>query len=201
MPSDPESRDLPYLQQRSSQVSSRNARPLSSGSMKTPIGANIHDPSSSDYHDNEDNREQTPVNEFRGSSAPPESAYGYYTGSSGSERGYSSRESSTTPIQSPVGHGLSRSRHRSGSSSPRSSMSPPPIAPKPSGRSRERAWSQKRKGTGRQQQYGAGTVERESKPRVIKGNEDMWACSCCCGIICCFHCDNSCVGGCPLLPM
>ena len=171
MPSEPESRDLPYIRQRSSRLSSRNTRPLS-GSMKTPIGANMHDPSSSDYHNDEDNHERTPVNEYRGSSAPPESAYGYYTGSSGSEREYSSRESSTTPIQSPVGHGSSRSRLRSGSGSPRSSMSPPPVAPKPSGRSRERAWSQKRKGTGRLQQYSgsAGAMEKECKPRVIKGN-------------------------------
>ena len=159
MPSNPETREIPYShhsRRKNHSPSRQNSRGPRTPTMKAPIGATLHDAFTRDHSD----REQMRTPEYRGRSAPPEStsSFTYYTSSSGSEFGYSSRESSLTPL------GMASNVSRSSSASPRSSMSPPPVAPKPNGRSRERAWSNKRRNRG------------EDSPRVIRGELacDLW---------------------------
>jgi len=139
MSSPPEANEVPFTRHKSPSTSTRSStRSPRTPGMKAPIGATLPDSYAKPEH--------TEVG--RGRSAPPDSTvFNYYTSSSSSEHGLSSRESSVTP------QGMASTR--SLSSSPRSSLSPPPVAPKPSGRSRERAWSNKRKQSG--------------SPKVIKG--------------------------------
>ncbi len=140
MPSNPETRDLSFSKHRTRSPSNRSPR---TPTMKAPIGATT-------FHDSVFNSEPSRTPEYRGRSAPPDSQYGYYSSSSGSEPSFSSRESSLTPV------GMAS---RNSSSSPRSSLSPPPIAPKPSnGRSREKAWSNVRR-----------NKSAEESPKTIRG--------------------------------
>ena len=138
MPSNPETRDIPYSSSRSRKSHSPSSRTPRTPTMKAPIGATT-------LHEGALNSDQ-PRADYRGRSAPPES-FNYFS-SSGSEPGYSSRESSLTPI------GMAA---RSLSESPRSSLSPPPVGPKPNGRSREKAWSNVRRN------------KSEESPKIIRG--------------------------------
>ena len=137
MPSNPETRDIPFSRSRKSH--SPSSRTPRTPTMKAPIGATT-------LHEGALSSDQPRASDYRGRSAPPES-FNYFS-SSGSEHGYSSRESSLTPI------GMAA---RSMSESPRSSLSPPPIAPKPNGRSREKAWSNVRR------------AKTEESPKIIRG--------------------------------
>ncbi len=137
MPSNPETRDIPFSRSRKSH--SPSSRTPRTPTMKAPIGATT-------LHEGALSSDQPRASDYRGRSAPPES-FNYFS-SSGSEHGYSSRESSLTPI------GMAA---RSISESPRSSLSPPPIAPKPNGRSREKAWSNVRR------------AKTEESPKTIRG--------------------------------
>lgn len=133
MSSNPETRDLPFTRRKNHSPSNRSPR---TPTIKAPIGATVHHETF--YHGDRD-QQRTP--DYRGRSAPPDSTtYTYHDSSSSSELSYgSSRESSITPL------GMAPGLPRSSSASPRSSLSPPPVAPKPNGRSREKAWSNVRR--------------------------------------------------------